>query len=674
MRIRIGSRPRRPRDWVVLAFLFLYGAAGVVGAWMLGRQMWTIHKLTRGVGDTMFYGADGKAWFPLDEQRRDVSLDQISPHLRHAVVAVEDHRFYKHVGIDPIALGRAMTKNVKSGGVRQGGSTLTQQLARTLFLSNSRTYARKAKEAGLALMLEEQLTKDQILELYLNRIYLSAGIYGVEAMSRKLFVKKAKDLNVAESALIAGLIRAPSALSPWSNIDGAIERSNVVLRRMREEGYITAKEEQAAHRAKFRITSNPGLANARSGYAKEFLRQQFRDRFGGDHPPDWQVHTTFVPAIQEAAERALYEGLRKLGIPDLQGALVALDPRTGDILALVGGRDFNASPFNRAVNSHRQPGSAFKPIVYAAALQRGLSPVSVLSDLRGVTAPGREEWAPRNAGGESPDSQSLREALYQSNNQAAVALQQKVGTGNVLRVAGDLGLRDQPNVPSLALGTGNVTPLELTAAFAAFPNGGLAVEPQGILTVLDANGSPAYEAKVRANRVLSEPVAFQVTTMLRDVIDYGTGSAARSMGVNFPVGGKTGTTSDFKDAWFVGFSTSVVAGVWVGFDQPATISRDAYAARVALPIWADFMRRAARLAPPREFEIPPGMDEVELCRESFYRPVGGCPTYIEYFKDGDDVPRRLCPVHRGSLKQQARRAIDGVFDGLGRKLKRIFKW
>ena len=670
----LSFRPRGPRDWLVVALLALQAAAGVAAASWMGRQVWAIHKLTRGVGDTMFFGADGKAWFPLDEQRRDVSLDQISPHLRHAVVAVEDHRFFKHAGIDPIGLTRAAVRNVRSGGVVEGGSTLTQQLARTLFLSNSRTYARKAKEAALALMLEEQLTKDQILELYLNRIYLSAGIYGVEAMSRKLFVKRARDLNIAESALIAGLIRAPSALSPWSNVDGAIERSNVVLRRMREEGYITPREEEAAHRAKFRITTNPGLANARSGYAKEFLRQQFRDRFGGDHPPDWEVHTTFVPAIQEAAERSLYEGLRQIGIPELQGAVVVLDPGTGAILALVGGRDFNASPFNRAVNSHRQPGSAFKPFVYAAALQHGFSPVTVLFNLHEVTAPGRDEWAPRNAGGESPDFQTLREALYQSNNQAAVALQQKVGTGNVLRVAGSLGLRDQPSVASLALGTGSVTPLELTAAFAAFPNGGLAVQPQGIVNVLDAHGSAAYEATAQTDRVLTEPVAFQVLSMLRDVVDYGTGSPVRSLGVGFPVGGKTGTTSDFKDAWFVGFSTSMVAGVWVGFDQPATIARDAYAARVALPIWADFMRRTARLAPPREFEVPPGLAEVELCRVSFLRPVESCPTYVEYFKDGDEVPHRLCPIHRGSFKQEAHRALDGLLDGLGRRLKRIFKW
>jgi len=459
------------RDWVVVLLLVAQAAAGVACLWWLARYTWSIHRLTRGVGDTMFFGADGKPWFPLDEQRRDVPLDQISPHVRHAVVAVEDHRFYHHVGIDPVGLGRAVLRNAKSGGVVQGGSTLTQQLARTLFLSNTRTYARKAKEAVLAVMLEQQLTKDQILELYLNRIYLSAGVYGVETMSRKLFVKKARDLNVAEAALLAGLIRAPSALSPWSNIDGAIERSNVVLRRMREEGYITPREEEAAHRAKFRITATPGLANARSGYAKEFLRQEFRDRFGGDHPPDWEVHTSFVPAIQDAAERALYDGLRQLGIPDLQGALVALEPRTGDILALVGGRDFGASEFNRAVNSRRQPGSAFKPFVYAAALEHGYSPVSVLINLHSVSAPGREEWTPRNAG-DSPDSQTLREALYQSNNQAAVALQQKVGTGTVQKVAGRLGLHDQPGVPSLALGTGTVTPLELTAAFAAFPNGG----------------------------------------------------------------------------------------------------------------------------------------------------------------------------------------------------------
>jgi 1A family penicillin-binding protein len=670
--LRTSFVPRSARDWVVVALLTAQAAAGVACLWWVARHMWAIHKLTRGVGDTMFLGADGKPWFPLDEQRRDVALEQISPNVRHAVVAVEDHRFYHHPGLDAVGLARAMLRNVRSGGVVQGGSTLTQQLARTLFLSNTRTYARKVKEAVLAVMLEEQLSKDQILELYLNRIYLSAGVYGVETMSRKLFMKKARDLNVAEAALIAGLIRAPSALSPWSNVDGAIERSNVVLRRMREEGYITEREEQAARRAKFRITATPGVANARSGYAKEFLRQEFRDRFGGDHPPDWEVHTSFVPAVQEAAERALYEGLRQLGIPELQGALVALEPRTGDILALVGGRDFGASEFNRAVNSRRQPGSAFKPIVYAAALDHGYSPVSVLINLHSVSAPGRQEWTPRNAG-DSPDSQTLREALYQSNNQAAVALQQKVGTGAVQKMASRLGLRDQPGVPSLALGTGAVTPLELTAAFAAFPNGGWAVKPRGIVNVLDAEGSSAWENRPESHRAMSETAAFQVLTMLRDVMDYGTGASARSMGVTFPVGGKTGTTSEFKDAWFVGFSSEMVAGVWVGFDQPATIAPDAYAARVALPIWADFMRRTARLARPQEFEVPAGLQEVELCHVTFLRPVEGCPTYVEYFKEGDDVPHRLCPIHQGSFKQEARRAIDGVLDGLFRKLKHIFK-
>lgn len=367
-------------------------------------------------------------------------------------------------------------------------------------------------------------------------------------------------------------------------------------------------------------------------------------------------------------------GLRDLGVGGLQAALVALDPHTGDVLAMVGGSDFALSPFNRAVSSRRQPGSAFKPFVYAAALEGGLSPVSVLSDLKRISAGGREEWAPRNALGEGPDSQTLREALLESNNQAAVALQQRIGSGAVLKVAHDLGIDDLPDVPSLALGTGLVSPLDLTAAYAAFSNGGLAVRPRGIVTALDSEGAVAFENRVVRRRVLSEEAAFQALSMLEDVIDRGTGARARALGLDFPAGGKTGTTDDFKDAWFVGFSSSVVAGVWVGFDQPSTIAPDAYGARVALPIWVDFMRRAARTLPPGEFEVPPGLRQEELCRISYLRPVQGCPTYTEYFKDGDEIPSRLCPLHGGSLKQRAERALDELLDRIGRSLRRIFKW
>jgi len=654
----------------------LYGClvaiTAVVVLWSM-RQGWAVYKLRRGVGDTWFYAADGRAWFRMDEQRRDVSLDQISRDLQNAVIAVEDHRFYLHFGIDPVGLGRAVYRDVR-GGRLEGGSTLTQQLARTLFLSNKRTLGRKAQEAVLALLLEQELSKKQILELYLNRIFLSAGVYGVETMSRDLFGKPANSLTLPEAALIAGLIRAPSALSPWSNLDGALDRSRIVLQRMREEGFITPAQEKAALQSRPRIRPYPGATEAQAGYAKEFLRQKFRDEFGGDHPPDWQVRTTFVPELQEAAERSVENGLRRFGKPDLQAALVAVDPATGDVLALVGGRDYRQSQFNRAWRSRRQPGSAFKPFLYAAALARGYSPVSVLEGLTSIQRQGPEEWAPRNAGGEEAEALTLRAALIESNNRAAALLQQRIGSRPVLRLASDVGLRDLPDVPSLSLGTGLVSPLDLTTAFSAFPNGGYAVRARALTRVIDADGSIAYDNPVQQDRVISEQVAYQMVSMLEDVVDRGTASPARTAyGVQFPVAGKTGTTDDFKDAWFVGFTSSVVVGVWVGEDQPATIAREGYGARFALPIWADFIKTAARKRGARAFEEPSGLREEQLCKVSYLKPVEGCPVYTEYFKDGDQVPTRLCPIHKGTVKQQLKRAVQGFFSAFGRKLKGIFR-
>lgn len=653
--------------------LALFIVAAAVGSVWMGRQVYAVHELTRGVGDTWFYDASGRRWFRLDEQRQDVPLASISPHLQHAFVAVEDHRFFLHPGVDPIALGRAMFRNVREPGTVEGGSTLTQQLARTLFLSNRKSYIRKAREAVLSLLIEAQLTKEQILELYLNRIYLSAGVYGVEAMSRRVFDKPAKTLTIAESALIAGLARAPAALSPWNNLDRAIARSHVVLDRMREAGFITVAQEREAKRAVLRVRPYRSASDGRHGYAKDFLRQRFRDNFGGDHPPDWRVDTTFVPDIQDAAERAVMAGLQRLGQHDLQAALVAIDPATGDVLALVGGRDYQRSAFNRASRTLRQPGSAFKPFLFAAALERGFSPVSTLSGLRAIKPQGPDEWTPRNAGDDATDTLTLRAALFESNNRAATLLQQSIGSRPVLVVADKAGLRDLPDVPSLSLGTGLVTPLDLTAAFAMFPNGGFAVRPRGIVKVTDADGAVAVENQVDTERAISPQVAFQMVTMLSDVIDRGTGAAARRLGVAFPAGGKTGTTDDFKDAWFVGFSSSVVVGVWVGFDQPKTIAPEAYGARYALPIWADFMRRAARLRPPAAFEQPSGLQEETLCRLSYQQPVDGCPVYTEFFKEGDDIPNQLCRIHQGSIRQRVTRTVQGWAKEAGRRLRDIFR-
>ena len=669
--------PSARRLWTMAAYALL-GVVVVAGAWSVwwaGRYAVAVHRLTRGIGDTVFLASDGKPWFRLDEQRHDVALDAMAPDLQHAIVAIEDRRFFYHPGIDPVGIARAVFRGVTGGGRLEGGSTLTQQLARTLFLSNARTVGRKGREAVLALMLELELTKSQILELYLNRIYLSAGVYGVETMSEHLYRKSAKDLSLPEAALIAGLVRAPSTLSPWSNYDGALDRSHVVLAQMRDQGFITVEQEQAARRVRPRIQTFRQAREGASGWAKDYLRQQFRDEYGGDHPPDWTVQTSFDRTVQDAAEKAIAAGLKRIGRPGIEAALVALDSNTGDVLAMVGGGDYQRSTFNRATRGQRQPGSTFKPFVYATALEKGYSPVSVLTQLDAVTAPapGDPEWSPKNAESGTPDTMTLRAALMDSNNAAAVALQQKVGTGAVLRMASNVGLRDMPDVPSLALGTGVVSPLGMAAAYTVFPSGGLRAEPRGLVTVTDGQGEVVLAPDVRRQDVLSPAVSFQMLSMLRDVVDRGTGSQARALGVRGEIGGKTGTTDEYHDAWFVGFSSSVVAAVWVGADQPHPIGREAYASKIAVPIWADFMKRIARTRRAEPFAVPDGLQAVELCNVSYAKPVQECPTYTEYFKEGDEMPNALCPVHQGTFKQEATRAVQGFLRGLGSRLRGLFR-
>jgi 1A family penicillin-binding protein len=673
--VRLSSlRTLRLRDWLIATALGLAIVGALLAVIWTGRYAWTIFELNRGVGDTVFHDAVGRPWFRLDEQRRDVPFEQISTYFKDAVIAVEDHRFYYHPGIDPIGLTRAVVYNLREDTGTQGGSTITQQLARTLFLSNARTFARKAKEAALAVMLEVFLSKREILELYMNRVFLSGGIYGVETMSQKLLRKPAAKLTLGEAALIAGIIRRPTSYSPWSHLDAARQRSFVVLQRMREEGKITADQERAARNERIRIQPQPAVTSAKHGFAKEYLRQQFRNVFGGDNPPDWKVHTTFMPELQDAAEVAVRDGLRRLGAKGLQAALVAMDPNTGNLLAMVGGSDFATTTFNRAVRSRRQPGSAFKPFVYAAALERGLSPVSTLTGLQQVAVQAAEGvWIPRDERTNERNEMTLREALLESNNAAAVLLQQQVGTGPVLRLAQDLGVRDQPNVPSLALGSGLVSPLDLTAAYAVFPTLGYRVRPRALISVENASGELVHQVHLERDQILSEQVAFQMVTMLTDVVDRGTGAAARRLGVRGVVGGKTGSTNDYHDAWFVGFSSSVVVGVWVGFDQPERIRVGGTGARVALPIWSDFMRRTANRLPRDPIAPPSDLHGEEMCRLSYRRPVEGCPTYIEYFKDGDEIPTRLCPIHQGTLKQRAQRALQGVFGAIGRGIMGIFR-
>ena len=375
-----------------------------------------------------------------------------------------------------------------------------------------------------------------------------------------------------------------------------------------------------------------------------------------------------------AAETAVKEGLKRINARGLQAALVALDPKTGDVLAMVGGADFSVTPFNRAVKSRRQPGSAFKPFVYSVALEHGMSPVSTISGLKQVAISAPEGvWIPNDEKAGDEDALTLREALLESNNAAAVLLQQKVGTKPVIRLAGDLGVENQPDVPSLALGSGLVTPLDLTAAYAVFPTLGYRVHPRALVSVENADGDIVHEVDSTRELILSPQVAFQMVTMLEDVVARGTGASARQWGVRGAVGGKTGTTNDYHDAWFVGFNSSVVVGVWVGFDQPERIIAGGTGARVALPIWADFMRRTVRRLPAEQFVAPDGLEPREICRVSYLRAVQSCPTYTEYFKEGDDIPSKLCPLHEGTFKQETQRVVQGVLSGIGRAIRGIFK-
>jgi membrane carboxypeptidase/penicillin-binding protein len=430
---------------------------------------------------------------------------------------------------------------------------------------------------------------------------------------------------------------------------------------MRAEGLITAAEEHAALGAPVRIAPEPPAELTRSGYAEEFLRRAFRERAGDQNPVGWRVHTSFRVPLQQAAEDAVTTGLARLARPGLQAALVAINPQTGDLLALVGGSDFRASSYNRALLARRQPGSAFKPLVYAAGLARGRSPVTRVPGLASVWfAEARRDFGGWSGPDEPAGSMTWREALAVSSNEAAVAVLRNVGAPAVRELARQAGLPEQPDVPSLALGTGSATPLELTLAYAPLANGGWAVRTRAIRAIEDQRGEAVYEDEGARRLILSPQVSFQALSMLRDVVTRGTGAAAQSLG--FPVAGKTGTTDDYRDAWFIGFSSRLVAGVWVGFDRPTPIGEGAYAAKVALPIWAVFMRRAAAVLPPGEFAPPGELQAVALCSVSFEMPSDRCPTYVEHFKKGDAMPERPCPLHRVSLRQRVARAVGGRFE------------
>ena len=576
------------------------------------------------------------------EDRTNVLLDRVSPNMIAAVLAAEDRHFFRHAGMDLIGVARAAWVDIKARAVKQGGSTITQQLIRHVALSRDKNFQRKIKEALLALRVERRFNKSKILEAYLNRIYLGDGHYGVEAAARGYFGKTAADLTVADSALLAGIIPCPSICSPRISADTARNRRDNVLDAMRRNGAITGEayaEAMASGIALAPERHDPYTATRHESgvhrddgatglYFLEAVRRQVMAQFGGDQvlKGGLRIYTTVDMTLQRHAEEAIGTRLSQLDKSGhLEGALVAIDPHTGEVLALVGGRDFHTSSFNRATQARRQPGSAFKPLLFAAALEQGYMPSSLLSDMDTPIQTAQGAWLP--SGDHEADSYTLRQALTVSSNRAAVRVMQMVGITTTQTYARRLGISSPlPAVPSLALGTGEVTLLDLTSAYGAFANDGI-IAPHTLITrVEDPRGNTIWEGSLDRHpyRAVRSGTAYLMSSMLADVINRGTGARARTEGFKQPAAGKTGTTDDYADAWFIGYTPHLAAGVWFGYDEKKTIMNRGFAGTVAVPAWARFMMKATQGSKPEGFSMPSDVERIAVCRKTGKRAATDC--------------------------------------------------
>jgi penicillin-binding protein 1A len=579
------------------------------------------------------------------EKRYVVPIERIPLHVRQAFIAAEDDQFYAHQGVDPVSIGRALLNNL--AGRVQGGSTITQQVVKQLLLSPRRSYERKIKEMLLATRVEQRLSKDQILFLYLNHIYLGSGAYGVAAAAQEYFGKPVEQLTVAEAALLAGLPQAPSRYSPFKNWPQARARQSYVLKRMATVGFITPAEALLALREPLLFEPRRGNFAAAPHYV-EHVRRLLDERYGENalYQMGLRVHTSLNLRMQAAAETALRQGLEEIGkrqkygnldpTQPLQGAAVVVDPRTGDVKALVGGIDFGSSQFNRATQARRQPGSAFKPLVYAAAFDDRFTPASVIVDEPVSYPDNRKVWSPQNYDHRFYGPITLRQSLTQSRNVPTVKLAQRLGVKRLVTFLRSLGIRSplQPNL-SLALGAAEVTPLELVSAYTPFANQGMRAEPRFITSITDSNGHLIDETPPRLDPVLAPETAFLVTSVLQDVIERGTGR--RALGLGRPAAGKTGTTNDMNDAWFIGYTPQLLAGFWVGFDERRALGKSETGGRAAAPIWLQFMKQALAGEPILDFQAPQGISFVPIDPHTGRRVHPGTPgAILECFRRGTE--------------------------------------
>ncbi len=596
------------------------------------------------------------------QDRTPIDLEEVPQHLVEAILAVEDARFYHHPGIDPIRVAGAFVANLRAGRTEQGGSTITQQLIKNYWLTAERTYRRKLVEAPMAIILEFEYPKRDILEAYLNEIYLgqrgASSIMGVEEAARYYFGKSAREVDLSQAAMLAGLIRDPGRYNPHRHPERAQQRRDLVLRLMHDQDRITDDQYARARGVALRVREAEEHWND-APYFVDYVLRELAERYPRRllESEGLRIFTTLDMGQQVAAKRALVEGIEHLeeGYPrlqkragELQGAVVVVDPQTGFVRAMVGGREYGSSQFNRADQARRQPGSTFKPFVYLTAfLDPGRwNPASIVDDMPFEVVSGGRTWSPDNYDGTHHGAVSLRTALTSSMNIATSRLALDVGLDRVTRTAHQAGIDSRMQaVPSLALGAFEVSPLEMASAYATLANGGIRTEPLSILAAVDEGGRVVQHRQVEMDRVLPADAVYMVNDMLQDVFDYGTARRARGLGYSGGAAGKTGTTNSTRDAWFVGYTTEIVALVWVGYDDNAPVGLHGDSA--ALPIWVDFIQRSGYGNRSPGFPAPRNVVLVEIDPASGELASPGCPsTRYEVFVEGTE-PQFACHLHGG---------------------------
>ena len=632
------------------------------------------------------YAADGRLIAAIGTERRTLAkLDQIPKQVQDAFVITEDKRFYSHGGIDFVRIVGAGFANLRAGGIAQGFSTITMQLARNLFPerlnAREKTLGRKLREAKVARAIEAKYSKERILELYLNQIYLGNGAFGVETAAERYFGKSVRDLNLPEAAMLAALPKGPERYNPRRFPERAVQRRNVVLDLMRRAGSISEADASLARAYPLRLVKRSGNTGETAPYFVEYVRRLLDDKFGQAlYDQGMKVYTTLDLDLQGSAERALDRQLRAVESgqygayphrtyeqylarasgssspednvvsPYLQGAFIAMDPRTGGIRALVGGRDFDDSKFDRATQAKRQPGSTFKPIVYSTAIQSG-RPASYILDDSPIEVPQMDStkpWIPANFDLKFDGPIPMRKALYESRNLPAIKLGMEIGEESIVAMAKRFGITTPvPPYPSINIGSADVYPIEMIAAYSTFANLGVRTSANPIIRVEDSKGKVLWQPEAQHEQVLSRDEAWLMVSMMKDVLTKGSAAGSvRGAGFELPAGGKTGTTNDYGDVWFIGFTADLVAGVWMGLDNPQKIMANAQGGRLAAPAGTSFMREVYERKPsPPDWPRPSDITTRVVDGGTGLLHGAGCPiedAYTEYFLPGTE-PTKECP-------------------------------